>query len=260
MACKKYLEAGAPDSFAEGDKCRNQADSSAQCGCLEDQITSILGFPGLPQTNWGGGCYITYMYDPATICPAYENGSSFNYEGVCSSLCSLQSPNPCTPFGGQRSMSVGSFETDRDQLGDSHGQAVLDKYYSSIQPKENKLVSETCLIELQAEVNVANQNPNIIKGCEAPYVIIEDGPFNEQFTTNTSLKCLSCQSTQLLPYLTFTKEKDPYWQPPVPFPEDCSPPPPPPPSLSPSPGSPTPPPPPPPTPGCINGGFTFGGF
>ena len=257
MACKKYLSVGAPDSFAESDKCRQQADVYAQCGCLEDEISSILGMPGTPINNYGGGCYNYYLYNLSDVCPAYQNGSSFSYQRKCSTLCALQAPNPCSQA--DLSISVGSFETDKNQLANNHGQAVLDKYYSDIQPKENKFVSELCLIELQAEVDLANQNPNIVKGCEAPYVIIEEGPYNEDFTTNTSLKCLSCQSNQTLPYLTFKKEKDPEWIAPVPLPEDCSPPPPPP-SPSPSPGSPTPPPPPPPTPGCINGGFFLGGF
>jgi len=255
MACKKYLSAGEPDSFAESDKCLQQADVFAQCGCLEDEISSILGPPELPQFLWGI-CGIYYEYNLSDVCSAYQNGSNFNYTAKCTTTCypPLTLNNPCSQFAGKKSLNFGSFETDKNQLADNHGQAVLNKYYSDIQPKENKLVSEFCLFELQAEVDLANQNPNIIKGCEAPYVIIEEGPYNENFTTNTSLKCLSCQSNQTLPYLTFKKEKGPEWVAPDPFPEDCSPPPPP--SPSPSPGSPTPPPPPPPTPGCINGGWT----
>lgn len=66
-----------------------------------------------------------------------------------------------------------------------------------------------------------------------------------QGTTISTYQCYTCSASD-------------------PLPEHCSPPPP---SPSPgppgspgSPGSPTPPPPPPPTPGCVNGGFSYGGF
>jgi hypothetical protein len=78
MACTLYGQVGIPPLQEPYNKCFATVGPEDQCSCLEDQIQSILGAPGLPQINWGGGCYLSYDYEVSNICPAYENGSSFN--------------------------------------------------------------------------------------------------------------------------------------------------------------------------------------
>ena len=226
MGCTLYSEVGPPPYQDAYNKCHQGLDPGPECACLEDQIQSTLGYPGTPQANWNGGCYLYYDYNITDVCPAYENGSSFNYTSECSSLCSLQFPNPCSPYAGPHSIGVGNFSNDRDQLSDQIEQKAYSTYTSDIQPLENKYVPDLCLVALEAECVLLNTTtPCIVKGCCPPW-IIEETPGSKTFPSDSSLKCLSCQYKQTLPKTDFKRVKDPEWIAPSP---PCSPPPPPPP-------------------------------
>ena len=232
-------------------QCSNGLSSQNQCNCLEDQIQSILGTPGFPQVNWGGGCYLYYEYEIDNVCAAYENGSSFNYTASCSALCYVDiiNGNPCAPYDGPKSMGVGNFNTDKESLSNKIEQKAVNTYYSDIQPLENKYEPDLCLLELEAEVDLLNATTQcILDKCCAPWIIEEKAGTPRLFNSSSSVKCLSCKYSQKLPKVDFKKIKDPDWKPPNPKPEGCAPPPPPPPPATP-PQIPT---------DCINGGGTDG--
>jgi hypothetical protein len=243
--CRKYQTFPQTPLYDEERKCISSLNCESNCNCWDEIVNSMFNY-GVPINQ--GGTLVQYIYTkPVNACNYYGNGSRYPYEIKVFGIPILTRND---------SLSFGNCESDKRRIG-ANLVKEIQKKEEELARKENLLLPKGCMEDLEKEANDKNlaDKEQIDLGCKAPWVIVEDGPYDEEnpATSNGTPPCggFNCKTNIKIPYTSFTVKPDPEWKPPVPKPEGCAPPPPPPP--------PPPPATPPPVPtDCINGGETDG--